>query len=180
MKPISSISSLNLRPVRDDDAEALRAIYNWAVAHTTATMDTEPRTPTGQSLWIEAHNGDPYPALVAEAEDQIVGYASLSPYSPKPGYRTTTENSLYVHPDWQSRGVGAALLSALIAEARQRGFRLMLALITADNEASLRLHARQGFADAGTLRGVGRKFDRWIDVTFMQLALPEFREKKEI
>ena len=167
------ISSLTIRAIGEDDAEALRAIYNWAVAHTTATMDTEPRTPEGQNLWMAVHNGDPYPAIVAEKDGQIVGYASLSHYNPKPGYRTTTENSVYVHPDWHGRGVGGALLSALIAEARQRGFLLILALITADNAPSLRLHARHGFADAGTLRRVGRKFDRWIDVTFMQLTLDE-------
>jgi L-amino acid N-acyltransferase YncA len=164
---------VTVRPAQPGDAEAIREIYNQAVATTTATLDTSPRTPEGQQAWMDAHNGLPYPALVAEtiADGTVVGYASLSPYNPKPGYRGTAEHSLYVHADWQGKGIGAVLLSALITDAAQRGFITMVALITADNVASLRLHARYGFVDVGTLRRVGRKFDREVDVTFMQLFL---------
>lgn len=173
---------ITIRAARAGDAEALCDIYNGAVANTTATMDTEPRPLENQRDWLTAHNGDPYPALVAEFASEetsggrVVGYASLSPYNPKRGYFTTTENSVYVHPEFHGRGVGAALLSALISEARARGFRIILALITADNEPSLRLHARHGFTDSGTLRKVGRKFGQWVDVTFMQLELTEETE----
>jgi phosphinothricin acetyltransferase len=119
---------------------------------------------------MDAHDGLPYPAFVAETVEgaQVVGYASLSAYNPKPGYRGTTENSVYVHPDWHGVGVGGALLSALLTEAARRGFVTLVALFSADTEASLRLHRRYGFQDVGTLRRAGRKFDRWVDVTFLQ------------
>ena len=164
-----------IRPVAPADAEALRAIYNWAVAHSTATMDTEPRSPEAQAAWIAKHDGDPYPALVAVDRDSgaVVGYASLSPYNPKPGYSTSAEVSVYVHPDWHGRGVGSQLLDALVHEARERGFVSLIALITADNDVSLRLHRRFGFADTGMLRRVARKFDRWVDVAFLQRWLDE-------
>jgi len=162
-----------VRPAQSKDADAIRAIYNHAVARTTATMDVYPRSPEAQQAWMEAHDGDPYPALVAEtAEDgQVVGYASLSPYIARPGYRGTTENSVYVHCDWQGLGIGGALLTAIVGEAARRGFRTLLALISADNARSLHLHTRAGFVEAGTLRRVGRKFDQDVDVVFLQLML---------
>ncbi|MBC8136491.1 MAG: N-acetyltransferase family protein [Fibrella sp.] len=159
-----------IRPVELRDAEPLRAIYNWAVARTTATMGTEPRSPGEQIEWMEKHNGLPYPALVAEDADggQVVGYASLSCYIPREGYRHTAEVSVYVHCDWHGLGIGSALLSSLLVEADRRGFVSLLALITDDNEPSLRLHRRYGFTDAGILHRVGYKFDTWLDVAILE------------
>ncbi len=164
-----------IRPAQASDTEALRAIYNDAVANTTATMDTEARSPDAQTAWMTAHDGFPYPCLVAQAVEigDVVGYATLSAYIPRPGYQATAETSVYVHCNWQGLGIGGALLSALINEAARRGFVSLVALISSDNEASLRLHARQGFISAGTLRRVGRKFGVWVDVTFMQKLLDE-------
>ncbi len=164
-----------IRPVEPRDTEPLRAIYNWAVASTTATMATTPRQPDAQIAWMETHNGLPYPALVAEDADggQVVGYASLSPYIPREGYRFTSEVSVYVHCDWHGLGIGSALLSSLLVEADRRGFVSLLALITADNEPSLRLHRRNGFTDAGALRRVGYKFDRWLDVLILERVREE-------
>ena len=163
-----------VRAARADDAEAIRAIYNEAVANSTATMDTEPRTPAQQAAWMAAHDGSRHPALVAvDTEGAVVGYASLSAYNPKPGYRTTAETSIYVHCDHRGRGVGRTLLEALVGEAERHGFCSLVALITADNAVSLRLHERQGFVSAGTLARVARKFDRWIDVMFLQKQLNE-------
>lgn len=158
-----------IRLARDEDVEAIRAIYNEAVANLTATMDVEPRGPQEQAVWMSLHDGNPYPAFVAEdIKSNIAGYASLSPYNRKPGYRTTAEVSVYIHCDYRGRGVGRLLLERLIDEAGPHGFYALVALITADNAASLRLHERCGFENIGTLRRVGRKFDRWVDVTFMQ------------
>ena len=173
-----SASSFTLRPVRADDAPALRAIYNHAVRHTTATMDTEDRSLDEQVGWIAAHDGAPYPGIVAvtdggEVGETIVGYAALSPFHPRPGYRATVENSLYVHPDWQGRGIGRTLLVALLAEARQRGFRTIIAMISADNAPSLHLHRDLGFTDAGMLRAVGFKHGQWIDVAYLQYTVDE-------
>lgn len=151
----------------------MRAIYNHAVVHTTATADFYERTPKEQADWMTQHDGAPYPAFVAEEPDeaQIVGWASLSPYNHKPGYAPTAETTLYVHGDWRGVGVGGALLAVLVGEARRRGFTSLYASITADNDASIKLHARQDFIVVGTLRRVVRKFDRFHDVTLMQLML---------
>lgn len=166
-------STVTIRPIRPEDAEPLRAIYNWAAQNTTATLDLDGRTPEQQQQWMSAHDGNPYPCLVAEAGGEAVGYAALSTYIARAGYDRTAETSVYLHSDWRGQGVGSALLGALVAEAIRRGFGSLVALITADNEASLRLHRRFGFADAGTLRRVGSKFGQIVDVAFLQLVLDE-------
>jgi phosphinothricin acetyltransferase len=169
------MSGITIRPATPGDAETLRQIYNHAARTSTATMDTEGRTSEQQRDWMECHNGLPYPVLVAEsgAETAAVGYAALSVYNPRPGYARSAETSVYLHPDWQGRGIGNALLSHLLTEARERGFLSLIALITADNEASLRLHRRCGFRDVGILRRVGEKFGRELDVVTLQLLLDE-------
>ena len=169
---------MNIRPARASDAEAIRAMYNDAVATTTATMDTQPRTPEDQAQWLREHDGNPYPALVAEdAAGRIFGYAALSPYNPKSGYASTAEVSVYVHRDWRGHGVGRELLLALEDEARRRGFRSLIALVTSGNAASQRLHEHHGFTVVGTLRRVARKFDTWVDVTILQMGLDEAEER---
>jgi phosphinothricin acetyltransferase len=164
-----------IRPARPDDAEPLRRIYNHAAKTSTATMDTEGRSPEQQQAWMETHNGSPYPALVAEISNgkAVIGYATLSQYNPKPGYARTAETSVYLHQDWRGGGIGRALLGSLLADARERGFLCLIALITADNEASLRLHRRCGFTDVGTLRRVGQKFGKEVDVVTLQILLDE-------
>ena len=161
--------SFIIRPVRPEDTEALRAIYNEAVRNTTATLETEERDFITQHNWLNKHNGEPYPCFVAEDRDGIViGWASLSPYNPKPGYRGTAENSVYVDTRAQGRGVGEALLQTLIDDAPTRSIQTIIALITSENLASLKLHEKLGFRTVGVLERVGRKFDRDLDVTLLQ------------
>ncbi|MCX6366710.1 MAG: GNAT family N-acetyltransferase [Armatimonadetes bacterium] len=161
--------SFVIRLVRPEDAESIRAIYNEAVRTTTATLDTQERDLPTQLAWIEKHQGDPYPGFVAEDREGIIlGCASLSPYNPKPGYRGTAENSVYVDPHAQGHGIGEALLQALLDDAPHREIRTIVALISADNLASLQLHRKLGFRTLGTLERVGRKFGRDVDVTILQ------------
>ena len=165
--------SRQIRLIELADAPALCAIYNHAVAHTTATMDTEPRPIKTQEEWIRSHQGDPFPAWVAlnpADNTEVVGYASLSPYNPKLGYRTSAEVSVYVHPDYQGQGIGQQLLTYLIAEAPRYGFVTLVSLITADNQVSLHLHQKLGFTTVGTLTKIARKFDQWVDVVTMQYS----------
>ena len=168
---------MTIRPAQPDDAEAIRAIYNDAVATTTATMDFEPRTPEKQAAWMAAHSSERYPVFVAEEADEeggsVLGYASLSPYDPKPGYAPSAEVSVYVRSDRRGRGVGRALAEALLGAARRNRQTSLVASITADNVSSLRLHAALGFVTVGTLRRVARKFDAWVDVTLMQRLLDD-------
>ena len=163
-----------IRPARASDAEAIRAIYNDAVATTTATMDTHPRTPEQQAEWMRGHDGNPYPAIVAEdANGRVLGFAALSPFNPKPGYASTAEVSVYVHRDWRGHGVGKFLIAALVHEAEQRGFHSLVVLITSGNAASQRLHEHNDFVVVGTMHRVARKFDTWLDVTILQRSLRE-------
>ncbi len=166
-----------IRPATFDDAEAIRAIYNAAVETTTASLDTEPRSVEVQQEWMRRHDFNPWPAYVAVVDGHVVGWASLSPYNPKPGYRTTAENSLYVSPEFRGQGLGAALLQHLVDTAPAHGVREIVALITSENTVSLAMHTRCAFRDVGTLQRVGRKFGRWVDVTLMQrsVEIPETR-----
>jgi L-amino acid N-acyltransferase len=165
-----------VRPVRPGDADALRGIFNWAVANTDAIMAYDPRTPEEQADWMARHDWAEYPALVATHPEDgaVLGYASLSNFIPRPGYARTAEVSSYVHPDWHGLGIGNALLTALCREADARGFVSLLAFITSTNEPSLRLYARHGFTPAGVLRRAGFKFDHWINVTILErVRIPE-------
>lgn len=158
------------RPASLDDAAAIAAIYNDAVLHTTATFDTEPRSLEAQRAWLREHEGR-YPVLVAEEGGAVVGWASLSEYSSRCAYRETAENSVYVAAGARGRGVGRALMEALIAESRRGGFHTLLARIAEGNPASVKLHEALGFRTIGVMKEVGFKFGRRIDVAMLQLLL---------
>ena len=113
-----------------------------------------------------------YPYFVAELDGRIAGYAYVNAYRTRPGYRFTVENSVYIAPDAQGKGVGRALLDRLIATCRDDGFRLMIAVIgNSANFASISLHRRAGFRYCGTIHSVGYKFGRWLDSVIMELPL---------
>ncbi len=161
-----------LRPVELTDAEGLRSIYNTEVLDSTVTMDLVPRSIEVQRRWIEAHQGA-HGAIVAVepiggGPEQILGFASISPYRSRPGYSTTVENSVYVHREHQNRGIGRLLIDDVLHLAEESGFHSCVARILAGHEASIRLHASRGFELVGIEREVGRKFGRWIDITLMQ------------
>ena len=161
------MSEYALREAGDTDQQAILDIYNDAVLHSTATFDVEPRTWEGQQRWFQEHC-PPYAVFVATVGERVTGWGSLSPFRPRPGYRFTAEDSIYVHQDFRGRGIGAALLGLLIEAASRGRFRSVLALIDGDNAVSVRLHGRFGFRHVGTFHEVGFKFDRWLDVVHMQ------------
>jgi L-amino acid N-acyltransferase len=161
-----------LREAQLGDVPGILAIYNAAIVTSPATFDLEPQTLEQRTEWFLAH-GELYPILVAVDESTVLGYACLSPFRDKPAYAKTVETSVYVHPDAHRRGVGRALVSAILDRARNLGYHTVVAGITAGNEASERLHQRFGFEKVGTLREVGYKFDQWHDVHFYQLMLSE-------
>lgn len=161
---------LTIRDVVDGDAQALLAIYNHEVLNGTRTLDIEPRTLALQAEWIHAHQGAS-PALVAEVAGEVVGFASLQPYKSRAAYRTTVENSIYVSAGSQGRGVGNALLEAIIGRASQHGYHSIIARVIGDNPGSVALHQRHGYTVVGVEREVGRKFAKWHDVTILQLLI---------
>lgn len=161
-----------IRPATLSDAAAIAEIYNREVTDTTATFDLVPRTLEDQQRWLSARSGA-FAALVGvdPSTQQVVTFASLSPYKERPAYRTTVEDSVYVHRDFGGRGIGKLMLERLIDVARQSGFHSMIARIEASSSASRALHAACGFELVGIERQVGRKFRRWLDVAVMQLLL---------
>lgn len=163
--------SIHLRAATEDDADAIAAIYNHEVTTSTATFDLEPRTPTEQLEWIRARSGA-YVAVVAEnVEGTVIGFGSLSQYRERAGYSTTCEDSVYIHPSFQGQGVGRLLLGELVAAAQRHGFHAVMAKIVGGHDASIALHASQGFEIVGREREVGRKFGQWLDVVLMERLL---------
>ena len=159
------------RLVERRDAEPLRAIYNVEVLESTVTFDLRPRSLAEQLAWIEEHAGG-HPAIVAvDGDDEVGGFASLTPYRPRPAYSTTVEDSVYVRRDLRGRGVGRLLLADLVRRASDHGFHSVIARIVGEHDASIALHRACGFEPVGREREVGRKFNRWLDVVLMQRML---------
>jgi phosphinothricin acetyltransferase len=161
---------VQVRLASDADSAAIAAIWNHEVATGTATTDTEPRDAAAQQAWLTAHGGA-HPVLVAVDAGRVVGYGCLSPYRPKPAFRHTVENSVYVDRHHRGHGVGSAILARLLALAAEHGHHSVLARITAGNDGSLRLHERHGFRVVGMEREVAFKHERWLDVVVMQRML---------
>ncbi len=159
-----------LRPATVDDAQAIRAIYNVEVERYTSTFDLVPRTLEAQRQWLADRSGA-FAAVVAELDGAVVGFGSLSPYKERAAYRPTVEDSVYVDREQARRGIGRALLTHIVDDARQHGFHSVMARIEATTVPSIKLHEACGFEIVGTERQVGRKFGRWLDVVSMQLML---------
>lgn len=165
-----------MTPVREavrGDLPRITAIYREAVLHGTATYELDPPAQDEMGRRFDALMAGGYPWLVAEDEAEIVGYAYAGPFRPRPAYRFIVEDSVYLAPEAQGRGVGRALMAALIDRCREAGFRQIVAVIGDGHPASpsVKLHERLGFAHSGVLRGSGWKHGRWLDTVFMQLAL---------
>lgn len=153
-----------------EDSEAIRTIYNHEVLNSLVTLDLIPRSDAEQRHWIAEHSGV-YPAVVAELNGKVCGFASLSPYRARAGYSTTVEDSIYVDPNFRKQGVGTALLNEILKLANQHGFHSCMARVMANHQASLSLHESCGFALVGIEREVGRKFGKWLDVALLQKLL---------
>jgi phosphinothricin acetyltransferase len=163
--------ALHVRPAVDADAEAIRSIYNVEVLESTVTFDLVPRSLEEQREWLRARSGAHAVLVAVDADDEVVGYGSLSAYKDRAAYSTTVEDSVYVRRDRQGGGVGRLLLAELLAVATAHGFHAVMARIVGGHDASTRLHAALGFEIVGTEREVGRKFGRWLDVVVMQRLL---------
>ena len=153
-------------------APAMLEIFNHAILHSTALYDYDPRTLAHMQAWFAAKVAGSWPVIgLEDAQGRLLGFASYGPFRAFPAYKYTVEHSIYVHPDHRGEGLGNRLLRALIAAAQAQDLHVLVGAIDASNEASLALHRRLGFADAGTLRQVGFKFGRWLDLSLMQLTL---------
>jgi L-amino acid N-acyltransferase YncA len=161
-----------VRRFRDEDLDGVFAIYDYEVLHGTATFDTEVYDSGARARWMKRHASARYPALVAQSADGVVlGWATLSPYSDRRAYARVSESSVYVHRGHQGRGIGRALLVSLIATAKEVGLSVLLARVTSESAVSLALHEAVGFQRVGTMRRVGEKFGRILDVVLLELHL---------
>lgn len=165
---------VQIRAAAPTDLPAITAIYRHAVLHGTATFELDPPDLAEMTRRYETLAAAGFPYLVAVMEDIVVGYAYAGPYRPRPAYRFTVENSVYLDPAAQGRRIGTRLMQDLIAASEQRGYRQMIAVIgDSANAASIGVHARAGFEMIGTHPTVGFKFGRWLGTVMMQLALGE-------
>mgnify|MGYP000497018100 FL=1 len=161
-----------IRDATETDLPALRDIFNDAVLNTTAIWMDNVVDLANRQAWFAARAQQGYPILVAEnAAGEVVGYASFGDWRPFDGFCHTVEHSVYIRADQRGKGLGPLLLAALIERAKACDKHVMVAAIESGNAASIRLHQRLGFAITGQMPQVGRKFGRWLDLTFMQLIL---------
>ncbi|AUH63837.1 GNAT family N-acetyltransferase [Paracoccus zhejiangensis] len=165
---------MQIRDAEEADLEGVMTIYNHAVEHTTAIWNDRKVDLANRLAWLADRHRAGYPVLVAvDADGTVLGYASFGDWRAFDGYRHTVEHSVYVRDGQHGRGIGKALMEALIARARALGKHVMVAGIEAENTGSIRLHEKLGFVQTGLLREVGTKFGRWLDLAFLQLVLDQ-------
>jgi phosphinothricin acetyltransferase len=166
------MSSPEIRPATPADLPFITEIYDHAVRHGTATFELTPPDLAEMTRRFEALTSGGFPYLVATVEGHVIGYAYAGPYRPRPAYRFTVENSVYLQPATHRRGIGMQLVQRLIAECEARGYRQMIAVIgDSANAGSIGVHRKAGFQMIGTHPNVGFKFSRWLDTVMMQRAL---------
>ena len=161
---------MQIREATEGDLPGILAIYNDVIATSNAVYTETAATLDDRRAWFAARRADNFPVLVAD-DAGIVGFASFGDFRPWPGYALTVEHSVYVHEAAQRRGVGTALVRRLIDEAQRRGKHVMIGGVDAANAASIDMHRKLGFTEAGSLREVARKFGRWLDLVLMQRML---------
>lgn len=162
------MQDLTVRNADEKDLKRITEIYNWAVQNTVATFDLENRTEEKAKQWFLIHQNQYYPLLLAEKTGEILGWASISPFHPRPAYKASGEFSIYIAPEFQGQGIGKKLLETLCQIAQQQGYHTLLGLITGINRVSLDLAKRLGFQETGRYREVGQKFGQVLDVVVVQ------------
>lgn len=157
-----------LADATEADLPGLLAIYNEVIATSTAVFSSVPVTLAERQQWWRTRIAQGYPVLVARDAQGVAGFSTFGDFRASPGYRFSVEHTVHVRGDGRGRGLGTSLVRALIPRAAQLGKHVMIAGVDAANAPSIRFHERLGFTVAGTLREVGHKFDRWLDLVFMQ------------
>jgi phosphinothricin acetyltransferase len=159
-----------IRSATEAAVPAILDIYNYYILNTVATFDVEPQTLEEKLRWFR-ETRPPHCIFVAEEGGEVVGFSCLRPFRVKAAYRLTAENSVYVHSDRLGRGIGTLLMAPLLEAGRANGFHSIIAGVALPNPASVKLHSNAGFTLVGVEQEVGYKFERWVDVAWMQVML---------
>lgn len=166
------MNGANIRPAIEADLPAILAIYNEVIANTTAAYVYEPHTLEMRRKWFDELKTGGWPVIVSETDGVVTGFGSIGVFRGKPGYRYSGEHTVHVHADHRGKGIGRALLLALIEEAKRLELRTLIGGIDAENAVSLRLHADLGFVETARMPDVAWKFGHWLELVFVQLMLP--------
>ena len=162
---------MTIRDAVAEDVPAILAIYNEVIATSTAVYRDTPATLDDRLEWFNARRAQSYPILVAADDSGLLGFASYGDFRAWPGYRFSVEHTVHIRADQRGRGVGSELMRMLIQRAVAQGKHVMIGGVDAENEASLRFHERLGFVPAARLHQVGFKFNRWLDLVFVERIL---------
>ena len=160
-----------IRDCTPTDLDVVHALHVDAVLHSTAIWQDTPHPRAYFDGWLAERRGDGYPVVVAEVDGVVAGYATYSQWRQPDGYRQTVEHSVYVVETFRGRGIATTLMAELVARATAEGRHVMMAGICSTNTGSIALHERLGFTTVAVVPEVGRKFDRWLDLTMMRLPL---------
>jgi len=163
-------NAISIRTAELSDLDAITDIYNEAILTTTATFDTDPKNTSERLEWFHSHDTR-HPIMVAGLEGKVVGWASLSRWSERSAYDDTGETSFYVKAEHRGKGIGRKLKQAIIDEARRLRFHTLIARVASESNESLHLNESLGFVHIGTMKEVGRKFGRLLDVHILQKML---------
>jgi phosphinothricin acetyltransferase len=166
---------ITIRHATENDLPEILEIYNDVILHTTAVYDYEPHTLELRQEWFKTKQQQGFPVFVATEEAKIVGLSSIGPFRAWAAYKYSVENSVYVANNHRGKGVGKLLIPPLIEAATQMKLHTIIAGIDATNESSLRLHRHFGFEEVAHFKEVGYKFNRWLDLKFLQLIIQDER-----
>jgi phosphinothricin acetyltransferase len=156
----------------DAHATEILGILNEAILNSTALYDYKARPPESMVTWFQAKQSGSYPVIGAVTEeDKLMGFASYGGFRNWPAYKYTVEHAVYIHSQYRGKGIGTALMLRLNEEAKRQQYHVMVGCIDAANEASIKMHEKLGFSHSGTIKQVGFKFGRWLDLAFYQLVL---------
>ncbi len=162
---------ITVRTAIQDDLPQLLDIYNDIIVHTTAVYDYEPHDLAMRQQWFETKKEQGFPVFVADNGKAILGFSSFGPFRAWAAYKYSVENSVYVAASERGKGIGKLLISPLIGAAKKMGMHTIIASVDAANDASIKLHENFGFVEVAHFREVGWKFERWLDLKFLQLIL---------
>ncbi len=163
--------SIIIRPAETKDVKVILDIINHEILHSTVVYDYQEHTYAQQLSWFEKKLQDNMPVIVAESEEKVVGFGTFGIFRPWDAYQFSVEHSIYTHHNSRGMGIGKLIMTELIRLATEKGYHTMIAGVDASNKGSYEFHKKFGFQEIGTFKEVGYKFDKWLDLIFMQLFL---------